>query len=417
MLMADKTLYLRFDRMSQPIELIGCDCLLETFPLIFPGWNIEEEEAGNQTPVLRLARDKDIFTLEASWLDKPIRRKDKVNAICALVAELIRAYVNDQEDLLCLHGAAADFCGSLVVFPSLYRSGKSVLSACLAAAGIPLFCDDVIPISLSEGRGIAPGLAPRLRLPLPENLGSETRIFIDDHSGLRGKYYLYLDIDGSGLVARGRQLPIGAFVLLEREVGSEARFEKVSEAEVLRRVVWQNFSRLAEAPRILEVLNQLVTDSKLYRLRYDRAEDAVELLRREFKAWPERQRQKLSKSKLTSQQNRFEDHLPPGCYLRNAGISVLQVGDQSFLADRDGARIHQLNSIGSAVWSLLAEPITRLEIIDLLCSAYPDPGRCQIDTDVSALLDDLMAKGLMLLGDSSKCSVSGKPPVHSEPVD
>jgi len=414
--MTDKVLYLKFDRMSQPIELIGCASLLEHFPSIFPGWIIEQVEAVNQSPVLSVTRDKDIFTMEASWLEKPIRRKDKVNAICALVAELIRAYVNDHGDLLCLHGAAAEFCGRLVVFPSLYRAGKSVLSTCLASSGIPLFCDDVIPMSLSERRGIAPGLAPRLRLPLPENLTPETRNFIDAHSGLRGKHYLYLDIDGAGLVARGQQLPIGAFVLLKREAGTEARFENVSEAEVLHQVVWQNFSREVDAPRILEVLSQLVADAKLYRLCYDRAEDAAELLCREFDSWPTQQQKKGSKSKSGNQLKELNAHLRPGYYLRNPDICILQVDNQSFLADREGARIHQLNSIGTAVWSLLAEPVTRIQMVDLLCSAYPEPGRSQIDGDVVCLLKDLDAKNLLLSGDGPSSSVPNKPPVKIGPV-
>lgn len=392
--------------MSQPIRLVDCDALLEHLPLVFPGWSIEQLETTRQPPVLSVTRERNIFTMEGDWLDKPIRRRDKVNAICALVAELIRAYVHDQEDLLCLHGAAAEFCGKLVIFPSNYRSGKSVLSACLASSGIPIYCDDVIPISLSEGKGIAPGLAPRLRTPLPDNLGLKARNFIEAHNALEGTHYLYLDLDGTALVPRGRSLPIGAFVLLDREQGSETSFEKISEAEVLQQVVWQNFSRKAEAPRILDVLSRLVTESRLFRLRYDRAEDAVRLLSNEFSYWPTRPAKQGDKTKLANQRNQVDVNLQPGYYLRNADISVLQVDGQSFLADRDGARIHQLNSIGSAIWSLLAEPTTRMEMVDLLCSAYPEQIPARVEVDVGDLLGGLMAKNLLLCGDSPESSVS-----------
>ena len=398
--MPEKSLNFTFDKMSQPIQLIGCDALLEHFPIIFPGWNIERVQTTRQPPVLSVTRERDHFTIEGDWMDKPIRRRDTVNAVCALVAEMIRAYVHDQEDLLCLHGAAADFCGKLVIFPSNYRAGKSVLSTCLASSGIPIFGDDVIPISLSEGRGIAPGLAPRLRIPLPDNLGIKARNFIDEHSALEGTHYRYLDLGGAALVERGRSLPIGAFVLLDREEGSDTAFEEISEAEVLRQVVWQNFARKADAPRILEVLSRLVAESRLYRLGYDRAEDAVRLLSSEFSYWPERKVEEGDKAKLTNQRNHVDVNLQPGYYLRNADISVLQVDDQGFLADRDGARIHQLNSIGAAIWSLLAEPATRMEMVDLLCSAYPELVPGQVESDVDGLLKDLMRKNLLLCGDS-----------------
>ena len=142
-----------------------------------------------------------------------------------------------------------------MVYPSKYRAGKSVLSACIAAADIPLFCDDVLPISIVEGHDIAPDLAPRLRIPMPDNLRPKSRKFIQSSTGLEGNQYLYLDLDNDHLAARGSQAPVGAFILLEREEGVPLSLEAVSEAEVLHQVVWQNFARDAEAPRILEQLS------------------------------------------------------------------------------------------------------------------------------------------------------------------
>ncbi|NOR40603.1 MAG: hypothetical protein GQ537_05290 [Gammaproteobacteria bacterium] len=188
--MQKDSLYLIFGDMSKSVELINCKDLRDCFPVIFPGWPIAEVSAEFSSPVLSLRLEENKYVLEGHWLDKPAYRTNEDGAICLLVAELMRAYVHEDSQLLCLHGAAADFAGKLVLFPSNYRAGKSILSACLAASGVRLFCDDVLPISLTEAEGIAPGFAPRLRLPLPDNLSPSTRDFIDRHNRLQGNQYL-----------------------------------------------------------------------------------------------------------------------------------------------------------------------------------------------------------------------------------
>jgi len=396
--MSADSLHFIFDELSKPVRLIDCSDLVDYFPLIFPGWQIIETPAGNKSPILTLSKDQNGYTLEGYWLDKPIYRTDKVAALCALVAELIRAYVHDDNQLLCLHGAAVELGGKLVIFPSKYRAGKSILAACLAAAGIPLFCDDVLPINLVDGSGIAPGLAPRLRLPLPDNLRPESRQFIGGHSTLQGKRYLYLELQDGLLAPRGQRAAVGAFVLLEREPGVSPVFEDISEAEVLQKAIWQNFAREAEAPKILEVLSRLVADSKRFRLRYDKAEDAVDLLIDKFSHWPSTDAAGKDEKTMPRGQLSVEIDLSPGCYLRKADISMVQVDDQSFLADGQGATIHQLNSVGSAIWSLLSEPITLEEVTAILLTAFPEMESAQVETDLSSLIDELMAKNLLRYG-------------------
>ena len=389
-------LYLAFEDLSRPIALVDCRDLIDHFPIIFPGWHITEVPQGTQLPILTMRREGATYILEADWIDKPMHRKDKVNAICGFVAELVRAYVNDDEKFLCLHGAAAEIAGKLVMFPSKYRAGKSVLSACLAAANVRIYCDDVLPVSLLEGYGIASGLAPRLRRPLPDNLSEDSRRFIDANCVLKGKQYLYLDLKEGALAKRGSQAPVGAFVLLEREEGVEAILEAISEAEVLRQVVWQNFAREADALKILERLSQMVSGAKRYRLRYDRAEDAVTLLKETFKKWPETSNQNLPEQVLSGQPEPAPADLPPGCYMRKAGISVIVVDGESFLGDSQGSAIHHLNPIGSAVWNLLVEPMTLDGVTELFLTAFPEAHRDQVENDVGTLVKSLMSKGLLI---------------------
>lgn len=390
--------YLIFNDMSNSVELINCRHLTNCFPLIFPGWLITEVPAEHCSPVLSLRLEDDHYVLESDWLEKPVYRKNEDAAICLLVAELMRAYVHEDRELLCLHGAAAEFAGKLVLFPSNYRAGKSVLSACLAASGVRLFGDDVLPISLLDAAGIAPGFAPRLRLPLPDNLDLQTRDFINKHNRLQGEQYLYLDLENDLLAPRGCQLPVGAFVLLEREEDASPFIETVSEAEVLRQVIWQNFARETEAPRILGVLSKLVASSQRFRLRYDRAEDAVRLLQENFSDWATQSGNgNYAKTAADSQIGTIE-HLLPGHYLRKPDISIVQIEDQVFLADGQGAAIHYLNPIGTAIWSLLAEPMTADEMTNLLLTAFPDLERSAIESDLHNLIDELLSSNLLLAG-------------------
>lgn len=391
-------LYLEIENLSRPITLIDCRDLVDHFPIILPGWKFIEVPESAQQPILTLRLEEATYILEGALLVEPKLRKDKVAAICALVAELVRAYVNDDPKLLCLHGAAVDFVGKLVVFPNKYRAGKSILSACLASANVNVFGDDVLPISLLEGHGIAPGLAPRLRLPLPDNLNAEFRRFIENNAALKSNQYLYLDLKDGSLATRYTHAPIGAFVLLEREDGIAAVLENISESEVLRQIVWQNFARENEAPQILKCLSQMVANAICYCLRYDRAEDAVALLKETFKEWPEKGGENSLKSLLAEQNASEPVEVPPGCFLRKANVSVVMVDGERFLADAEGAAIHQLNSVGSAIWTLLAEPTTVEDMVELLQVAFPQVSRDQVEKDVGALVSSLESKNLIIAG-------------------
>ena len=157
-------LHLKFENIQRPVALIDCRELAEHFPLIFSGWRIVELDDYTQTPIITLSLEDSRYHLNVEWLDKTQRFSDKVDAICGLLAKIVLAYVMHDSNKLCLHGAAVEMGGKLVVFPSKYRAGKSVLSVCLAASKVNLFCDDVLPINLTERYGI--GATFSLFLPI-----------------------------------------------------------------------------------------------------------------------------------------------------------------------------------------------------------------------------------------------------------
>jgi hypothetical protein len=407
------TLLLAFEGLSRQVALTDCRDIYDSFPTVFRGWRIREAPATEQPPILTLSDTQKGYRLEASWLAQPLVRRDQVDALCGFIAEFIRAYVNDDQRLLCLHGAAAEFTGRLVVFPNRYRAGKSVLSACLAAAAVRLFADDVLPIGGPDDQGMAPGIVPRLRLPLPDNLALSTRHFIEAREGPRGKKYLYLDLSEAELASHGTRAPIGGFVLLEREAGAAPDFEPVDPGEMLRQVIWQNFAREAPAPEILERLERIVRRARCLRLRYERADEAATALRETFSSWPapsSTAAQAPDPEMLKPAPAEFPLDVPVGCYLRNPTVTESKVGAEHFLATPQGQAIHHLNPIGAAVWQLMAEPSTLNQLVDPLHAAFPQVPRAQIEQDVRALLDVLIAKRLVVAGRNDASAASAPTP-------
>lgn len=393
------SVFLKFDNLERPVRFSGCEELISCFPVIFRGWEISETLQDDQSPVVNVLRNSDgDYEITADWLDKKVVCREQVDALCTLVARVVKARTMEDMNLLCLHGAAVEIGGMLVIFPNKYRAGKSVLAACLAAAGYRIYCDDVLPISLDTGRGVAPGLAPRLRFPYPDNLEEGTRQFIESRVVLKGKRYHYLDLRNDELASRGSSAPIGAFVFLDRTEGAKTDLTTISEAEVLKRVVWQNFAREVDAPRILSRLGQIVSHAQSFVLRFDRADDAVELLRKRFQ-WQELPDSKTVEREIVVQSaNPVSTVIPTGYLMRKHGISEVTTDGNAFLADANGASIHHLNPTGSAIWNLLSQPVTIKQIIELLLVAFPDAGEKQVEADVRKLIKSLKAKNLLLVG-------------------
>lgn len=384
--------------MAAPAAFVGCPELLRVLPSIFRGWSIERCAPGaSPDPVLTVTREARSYRLDAPWLPAPLRRGQAADALCGFIAELIRALVAADAELLCLHGATVEVDGRLVVFPNRYRAGKSTLSACLAAAGYRVFGDDVLPIRGERDRAFAAGIAPRLRLPLPADLGADVRDLVDRHSGPKSERYLYLDLPEDRLAPFGAEAEIGAFVLIERDPDAEPGLAPVAKSEVLRQVIWQNFARDGDASRILDRLSRIVDRAAGFRLRYRSAAEAVALLTGAFAgAAPSGAGPGPARPQGVATAGISDTHAAtaPG-YRRNPWINEVEVDGERFLADSRCGTIHHLNPLASALWRLLQEWATREEIVELLRAAFPETSLETIESDVSALLDQFRLSGLV----------------------
>lgn len=389
---------LAFAGISKPVALIGSDDLVACFSAVLRGWRFTEcASPPAAPPIITIRKTAKGYGIASPWRKSPGRYGDRVDAACSFIVDLLRAYIADAPSLLCLHGAAAEFAGRLVVFPTPYRSGKSTLTAYLAAAGVRVYADDILPIEADRGLGFAPGILPRLRLPLPDGASAAFRGYIDSRRGLANRRYLYLDLEPRELAPLGVQAPIGGFVLLNRDPAARPELTPASASEVLQRVVLQNFAREVSAADILSRLNALVGAARCFTLSYADGEQAVALLMEKFGRWPSRRRTKAP-SRASHHAGGAPDvaaGAPGPRFRRNPKVTETAIDGDVFLVDPDSQGIYHLNAVGTALWRLLAEPIGVAQAAAMLHQAFPKVSGAEIERDVAALLADLAARGLV----------------------
>jgi len=389
---------LSFEGISEPVALIDSEDLVPPLAAVLRGWEFGEASAmGAPAPVATVRGTSEGYVIDSRWRKSPVRHRDRIDAVCTLIVDLIRAFVGDDPSLLCLHGAAAEFAGRLVVFPTTYRSGKSTLSAYLAAAGVRVYSDDVLPIKADGDLGVAPGILPRLRLPLPKNAGAEIRRFVKQRRGPGNRRYLYLDLAAEELAPRGIEAPIGGFVILDRDAEASPGLAPVSDSEVLKRAVLQNFARDVDAADVLRRLNSLVAQARCFALKYSHGEQAVALLKEAFGHWPETAGQEpmLEAPAPSVAVGALPRDAKGPLFRRSPSVTETAIDHEMFLVNPDSQGIYHLNAVGAALWRLLSKPIGIEDAVDLLHEAFPEVSRTVIERDVSALMKDLTAKGLI----------------------
>lgn len=399
---------IRCNDLSAPIEFSNCPEVLEILQASVSGWSLEPWDDGdNAIPCIRVVREGSHYRLESPWLDGPIHEPSAVSAVCSLIVDIVNHRVNSDPELLCLHAGAIRFGDRVLLFPSTYRAGKSTLIARLAMVGHTVVADDVVPIARSpEGLvAVAPGVAPRLRLPLPDALEAEFRAFAECCRGPEDAYYRYLSLPPDRLAAHGERFGIGGFVFLDRDADSPPGLIPVDRGKALQYLLRQNFGRAAPAGDILDWFEDLVLRCDCYRLRYSDLEAAARLLDESFGDWcPEAFASPSTFDDEPATDTRREPMRSPEAVealmteqlVQNTGIGVRQVGGEVFLTDDGAGSIFGLDGIGPAVWQLLDEPITLTELVDILAEAFPDVDRQVILGDVAALIDELLARNLVV---------------------
>lgn len=274
---------LSFAGMSRPISLIGCGELKQMITAVLRGWEIREvANGGSPPPIIEIGKNDKGYCRKSPWLDEPAVFRDGVDAACDFLVDLIRYYISDGTPQMCLHCAAVAFKSGLVIFPSAYEAGKSTMAVHLAAHGVRLFADDVLPLENANNNGIAPGILPRLRLPLAEDAGRTFLDFVAGRQGLQNDHFLYVDLKENELAPLGTTAPISHIVILKRDPKGKTELVPMKKSEALRDAVMRNFSGDIPAIRILDRLHDIVESARCYTLHYTSGDDGALMLRDAF---------------------------------------------------------------------------------------------------------------------------------------
>lgn len=394
-----------FEGLSAPVLLDRCDDLLPTIRTILPGWPftlMPADQAGN--PIATIApAPRGRYSCTTLSSGGKTRIYDAVDTVCDMIVELSWEMLRSGEWLMCLHAAAIEMAGRLVIVPNMRRAGKSTLTACLAKRGFGIFSDDFVPVSLDDGgrlRGHANGICPRLRLPVPAAFSAGFRDWVADDPGPANRHYKYLT--RPDLPPHGTARPLGAIVILDRRESGPVDLSPMDDADAVAALLYQNFARSVHSATILQVLKVLLSAARPMRLRYADAEAAADCLARAFDQWegppPAAQDADLLTFREVDERDLAApapDFHPARAYARAAGITEMAMNGQHYLTDASGLGIHGLNAGALAIWRLLDESMRLTDLVDLLAEVFPETPRDRIEADCAEVLRGFVTNRLV----------------------
>ncbi|EPX78955.1 hypothetical protein thalar_01771 [Litoreibacter arenae DSM 19593] len=276
---------MHFGPYASLVEFDDCDDLLEGFKSILRGWHVREvSEQGTPPPIIRFSKRDGRFQWQSERLPPPDdwspRGPRKVmDGVADFHYRFLDWHALEFTNQFCLHCAAVRVGGGLVIFPSGKKAGKSTLVTELALRGYQIFCDDVLPIELGGNDGLAMGILPRLRLPLPENISPDHSRFVDRRMGLADRYAAYINFRPSELAAFGTTAPIRAIVLLRRsDAPVSARLLPAGRAETLARMIDQNFATHLSPTLIFDEMSALMDRAELRTLEFSDVGQAAQCI-------------------------------------------------------------------------------------------------------------------------------------------
>ena len=77
-----------------------------------------------------------MFRMTAPWLDEPVEERDPFRAAAHLAVDLLESYLDENPELLAVHGGCAVLGDKAILFPGAARAGKSTLTG---PSALPVF--------------------------------------------------------------------------------------------------------------------------------------------------------------------------------------------------------------------------------------------------------------------------------------
>lgn len=381
---ARRPLALRFAGLAQDILLPRAGGVAPALRGCLTGWRAAPSPGHGAALAVVSAGRHGRFTLTSALLDEPFADLPLASTVCALIADLAEAFCAARPGRTGLHcGAVRLGDGPLMLLAGPARAGKSTLVARLALEpDAQVFCDDVLPVE-ADGRVIALGAAPRLRLPLPAALAAHAPPI-----GLADADYGYLACPT--LAPHGTAARPGALVELQRRPGP-ARLHRLPSDRALRLLAGQSITAHADAAQAFARARDLAAGLPALTLAYDDLDEAAALLRLAFgPAAPP-----LSPPLPEAAPAAAPPPHPARRLRRSPGTAVRRLGDGLFLWRIGGGRLWHLNPLGRAIWLLLATPHSAAMLTDTLAPLFPDADPQQVAADIGAFLGAALEEGLL----------------------
>lgn len=386
--------------LGRVIRASGCPEFPRQLGAALPGWPMTVVEAEGPPPDIRITGDAPACEQISPDYPQGVTHESPVAAVCSVTVELVERYLSLHPDLVGLHCASVEINGRLALFPETHRAGKSTLIAALAGGGLRVFGDDVLVIE-DGGRGMALGIAPRLRLPLPMPPAVDVALhnYTAAHAAMEDHRYRYLNLPEGQLARHGESLPLGAVVLLERdEQLDKPELVPLAPGEGLTRLLRQHFAHDLPSEALMERFLPLMRSLPCRLLRYPEPLAAARCLRSSLPgvidsvddapgAWRDD-----STDRPTPAPVNMDD-----CWRAISTLREYELGHERFLIEPSSGAIHRLNGTGQLVWGLLQqEAMSGHEVSELLFEHFPEVPPARIEADVGALLVELNAAELIV---------------------
>ncbi len=388
---------------STPISFDNCDALLPHLTTVLGTWPFRfDADPARMAGTIAVNRDAHGYRISSPWLDSPLVERSEAGAVFSLTAELARAFVEEKPERLCLHCAAVEADGRLIIFLNTQEAGKSTLAIKLASGGFRIFADDVLPVCETTVEGTSLGIAPRLRLPLPLTADSKFCKFVAAHRGPHDDESAYLILPSHLLAPYGAAAPIGGFVLLDRRNSVKAQLVPVLRGQGLEQLIVQNFAPGGTTINTIDRLHEMLERTPCFSLTYSNLDEAEAILRDCFctQNAPSRDTLRKRESKILDAEISVE--VPPEPIRSRAqrfdqmpGVILRAVDDDLFLVSEGAAEVFHLNAVAASLWRLLEQPTTLATAISVLRAAFPEADARRVKRDVRNLFEILQA-GLLI---------------------
>jgi len=279
-----------FEGGAAPLCLAGWDLIASQLHDLMPWWPHRPGGPGlrGETPHVTVAAAGGGFDVTtASPGGGSSHFPDAARAAHAAAGALITARLATEPQTIAAHAAAVIMAGRAFVLLGASQAGKSTIALHLALAGHRILGDDRLLLSAAKApvAAVALGLAPKIRLPVPQILGPRFRRFVASRERARDHEQgaAYLDLKPAEQAAHGERIPVAALICLNRAGHGPTRLAPLPRPVAVRAIIDQGSAPHLNARAILAIAAGIADRVPAYELRYATSRRAAAALLARFR--------------------------------------------------------------------------------------------------------------------------------------